>query len=190
MSYSPLSAKALDAPQSTTTIIGTNLVRQAIDGSRRSPRKRIILPLHKGPDSALHRMLNAVQPYSYIQPHRHLDPPKAESILVLQGAILCFVFSPTGEVLKVRVLAAGSDEFGVDSDPGVFHTFVALRQDTVLFEVKPGPYEKSSDKDFAPWAPPENSPAVKDYLTYLYGFAERFDCRIPQPDCTFPVEKQ
>lgn len=181
MSLSPLAAKALDAPQSTTTIIGTNLVRQAIDGSRQSPRKRIILPLHKSPGSALHRMLNAIQPYSYIQPHRHLDPPKAESILVLQGAILSFEFGPPGTVREVRVLAAGSDEFGVDSEPGVFHTFVALRPDTVLFEVKPGPYEPCSDKDFAPWAPAENSPAAKDYLAYLYGFAGRFDCRIPEP---------
>lgn len=181
MSHSPLNARALDAPPGTTTIIGTNLVRQAIDGSRRSPRKRIILPLHKGPDSALHRMLNAVQPYSYIQPHRHLAPPKAESILVLQGAILSFIFSPTGTVREVRVLAAGSDEFGVDSEPGVYHSFVALLPDTVLFEVKPGPYEPCSDKDFAPWAPPEDSLAAKDYVTYLYGFAGRFDCRIPEP---------
>lgn len=116
----------------------------------------------------MHRMLNALQPYSYIQPHRHLHPPKAESVIVLQGAILCLLFSPTGQVEEIHTLAAGSANFGVDSEPGVFHTFLALAEDTVLFEAKPGPYEQSSDKDFAPWAPAEGTPETQAYMDYLY----------------------
>ncbi|KJS03617.1 MAG: hypothetical protein VR65_01355 [Desulfobulbaceae bacterium BRH_c16a] len=180
MSYNPITVNALDAPPSTTTIIGTNLIEQAVEASRRSSRKRIILPLHKRPDSSLHRMLNAIQPYSYIQPHRHLHPPKAESIIILQGAILSFVFSATGEVQEVQVIAAGSSSFGIDSEPGIFHTFVSLQEDTVLFEVKPGPYEPGSDKDFAVWAPRENSPDAKGYIASLYSFADRFGWKIPK----------
>ena len=120
----------------------------------------------------MHRMLNALQPYSYIQPHRHLHPPKSESVIVLQGAILCFLFNPHGQVEEVYTLAAGSDLLGVDSEPGVFHTFLALIEDTVLFETKPGPYEQSSDKDFAPWAPAEGTPQTQAYLEYLYSFGD------------------
>ena len=165
-------SKALPAPSTSTTIIGANLIHQAVEGSKTSPRKRIILPLHKGPESPMHRMLNALQPYSYIQPHSHLYPPKAESVIVLQGAILCFFFSPTGQVEEIHTLAAGSANFGVDSEPGVFHTFLALAENTVLFEVKPGPYEQSSDKDFASWAPKEGTPEVKGYMENLYALGK------------------
>jgi cupin fold WbuC family metalloprotein len=117
-------------------------------------------------------MLNALQPYSYIQPHRHVHPPKAESVIVLQGALLCFLFSPAGQVEKVHTLAAGSAYFGVDSEPGVFHTFLALVKDTVIFEAKPGPYEQSSDKDSASWAPPEGAPETKAYMDFLYSLGK------------------
>jgi cupin fold WbuC family metalloprotein len=163
--------KALPAPTTSTTLISTNLIHNAVEGSRLSPRKRIILPLHKRPEAPMHRMLNALQPYSYIQPHRHLHPPKAESVIVLQGAILCFIFSPQGKVEEVHALAAGSETFGIDSDPGVFHTFLALVKDTVLFEAKPGPYEQSSDKDFASWAPIEGTTDAQDYMEHLYSLA-------------------
>jgi cupin fold WbuC family metalloprotein len=162
------SAKALPAPTTSTTLISTELIRQVVESSRLSPRKRIILPFHKGPEAPMHRMLNALQPYSYIQPHRHLHPPKAESVIILQGALLCFLFCPSGEVAEVFTLAAGSENVGVDSEPGVYHTFLALAEDTVIFEVKPGPYEQSSDKDFAPWAPAEGTPETRDYMEYLY----------------------
>ncbi len=45
----------------------------------------MIQPFHKQNSDTLHRMLNAVQPDSYVRPHRHLDPPKAEAWILLQG---------------------------------------------------------------------------------------------------------
>lgn len=174
--------KALDAPPSGATVIGTELIRQAVEASRRSPRRRIILPLHKSPDSKLHRMLNAIQPYSYIQAHRHLHPPKPESIVVLQGAIIAFVFDETGQVKETAALAAGTTAFGIDFEPNVLHTFFALQRDTVVFEVKPGPYEVQTDKDFAPFAPAEESPAAAGYMANLYTYAGKFGWPAPDRD--------
>jgi cupin fold WbuC family metalloprotein len=113
-------------------------------------------------------MLNALQPFSYVQPHRHLDPPKAESIVVLKGAIIFVEFNSTGEIENFNQLSSESFNIGVDIEPGIFHTFFAVVEDTVLFEVKPGPYEQSSDKDFAPWAPKESSKNAIEYLKNLY----------------------
>ena len=42
-----------------------------------------------------------------------------------------------------------------------------LEPDTVVFEVKPGPYQPTSDKDFAPWAPAEGGPDAPAYLADL-----------------------
>lgn len=166
--------KSLPSPITDTTLINRALISQVVAGSRLSPRKRMLLPLHKSLNSPLHRMINAIQPHSYIQPHRHLHPPKAESVIVLQGALFCFLFSETGQVEEIYTLRAGSLDFGIDCEPGVFHTFMAIDKDTVLFEVKPGPYEQNLDKDFAPWAPVEGTKEAKDYMEQLYCLAKGF----------------
>ena len=117
-------------------------------------------------------MFNALQPGTYIPPHRHALPPKAESILVLRGS-LCFVtFDETGRVDQIADLAAGSDVFGVDVAAGIYHTFFILEADTVVFEVKPGPYSPINDKDFAPWAPREGEAAAAEYLAMLQRLRE------------------
>lgn len=171
--------KALAPPAGDNTLISVDLIDRCVIASRQSPRRRIIQPLHKTADAQLHRMLNAMQPGSYIQPHRHLFPPKAESVIVLRGAIYVFIFKNDGIIDAVHVVKAGSLNLGVDSEPGVFHTFAAIEEDTVLFEVKPGPYNQADDKDFAPWAPVEGAPGTKEYLDHLYGIGKskrHLDC--------------
>jgi len=159
--------RALDPPKDPIVLLDTVIFSQVIEQSRKSPRGRIILPFHKSNDDLLQRMLNVLQPGSYIQPHRHESPPKAESILVLKGSI-CFVsFKDAGEIDDYFLLSQGSGNIGIDVVPGVFHTFFAMEEDTVLFEVKPGPYVEIDDKDFAAWAPAEGSEEAKDYLKML-----------------------
>jgi cupin fold WbuC family metalloprotein len=118
-------------------------------------------------------MLNAIQPLSYIQPHRHASPPKAESFIVLRGAICFITFSESGEVDGHSVLRAQSTMFGIDIKPGRYHTFFAIEDDTVLFEVKPGPYDAKTDKDFASWAPMEGSEGVAKYLEGLMSYVQK-----------------
>lgn len=159
--------RALAAPETAVTLITVPLVDQAVRGSRASDRGRIILPLHKSADESLHRMFNAMQPGTYIPPHRHSAPPKAECIVMVRGA-LCFVtFDETGRVIEMADLAAQTNVFGVDIAAGIYHTFFILEPDTVIFEVKPGPYSPISDKDFAPWAPGEKDAKAKEYLAKL-----------------------
>lgn len=166
-STKPAFPLAMPAPAGPVTVMGTSLMNEAIALSRQSPRRRIICPFHPAASDSLHRMLNAIQPRSYIPPHRHASPPKAESIVVLKGSIGFLCFTEGGSVDQTHVLGASQPSFGIDIHPGVFHTFVALEEDTVLFEVKPGPYEKTSDKDFAPWAPKEGTPEAQAYLEQL-----------------------
>jgi len=66
-----------------------------------------------------------------------------------------------------RRLRAGSEDFGIDLAPGLFHTFLVRAWDTLLYEVKSGPYVEASAKDFAPWAPEEGSPDVERYVREL-----------------------
>jgi cupin fold WbuC family metalloprotein len=159
---------AMPAAKTPVTKIGIDLIKQAIELSRQSPRQRIICPFHKTESDNLQRMLNVIQPYSCIQPHRHSNPPKAESIIVVRGCIGYMTFDDLGTPNDFCVLTANTECIGVDTDPGVFHTFFAIANDTVLFEAKPGPYERSADKDFASWAPKEGTEAARAYLEGLY----------------------
>ncbi len=159
--------RALGPPEGSAVVLTSDLIATAVEASRLSPRRRVILPFHRRDDEKLHRMLNAVQPGTYIQPHRHLSPPKPESIVVLKGSIHFVIFEDDGRVRSHFVLTAGSDRFGIDFQPGVYHTFLALQPDTVLFEVKPGPYEEKTDKDFAAWAPAEGSEGAPEFLAAL-----------------------
>lgn len=158
----------MPAPTGPVTAFGLALMNEAIALSRQSSRRRIILPLHPSADDNLHRMLNAMQPGSYVQPHRHSFPSKAESIVVLKGSIGCLTFDEAGRITQRYRLGANQPLFGIDIHAGIFHTFFALEEDTVVFEVKPGPYEKALDKDFAPWAPREGTAEAPAYLDALY----------------------
>jgi cupin fold WbuC family metalloprotein len=158
---------ALDPPNTDLTLLTHQLLDDVARYARNSPRRRVIAPFHRGPEEVLHRMLNAVQPDSYVRPHRHLDPPKAEAWVLLRGALLFFTFEEDGTVQDSMLLHAGGDVFGVDLMPGIYHSFIALEPDTIIYEVKSGPYVKTSDKEFAPWAPEEGSSEAKGYMAKL-----------------------
>jgi len=137
----------------------------------KQPRGRINRNYHAYPDG-YQRLLNAVEPGSYIQPHRHRDPPKAESFVVLTGEIAFFAFDDGGGVSHARRLGPRLPARGVDLAPGVWHCFFALAPGTVVFEGKNGPYDPATDKEFAPWAPAEGDPAATAYMAQLL---TRFD---------------
>jgi cupin fold WbuC family metalloprotein len=163
--------RALPVPEGDVIRIDGALLDRVAETARKSPRGRIILPFHKRDDEGLQRMLNALQPYSYVTPHRHIDPPKAESVIVLRGSVGFVTFSESGEPQECEVLAAGTGQVGIDVEAGLYHTFFALEPDTVVFEAKPGPYDARSDKGFAPWAPPEGDDAAQEYLEQLMELA-------------------
>ena len=158
---------ALDPPPADLVLVTRQLADDTVAYARTSPRKRVIQPFHKTEADALHRFLNAVQPDSYVRPHRHLDPPKPEAWIILRGRAAFFTFEDDGRVRDQIELSPTGDIFGVDLVPGVWHTFFALEPDTLIFEVKTGPYVRASDKAFAPWAPAEGAPGAEAYMRGL-----------------------
>jgi cupin fold WbuC family metalloprotein len=131
-----------------------DLLTTGFTASAASPRKRIILPLHRTQDALVQRMLNFMQPGTYLIPHLHPLPHASETIQVLRGAIGFFVFDPQGTVLSKHLLRA--DGLGlIDIEPNVWHGFVVLEPDTVVLEIKRGPYDPVHDKVFATWSPKE-----------------------------------
>jgi cupin fold WbuC family metalloprotein len=131
-----------------------------------SPRGRINHNFHPDLAANPHRFLNAWTRGSYAAPHRHLLVPKPESFVVLRGELAVFLFDDAGQVTERHVLGRGG-VLGIDLAPGLWHTVAALSETAVCFEVKAGPYDAATDKQFAPWAPREGDPAAADYLARL-----------------------
>jgi cupin fold WbuC family metalloprotein len=100
-------------------------------------------------------------------PHRHLDPNKDETILVLRGSLGLVLFDDTGAVIKALRLGPDAAAMGVDLPHGTWHAVFALESGTVFFEAKAGPYLPLADAERAPWAPVEGSPEAPAYLDQL-----------------------
>jgi cupin fold WbuC family metalloprotein len=165
---------AVAAPDSDVVPLTLTMVGNLLALSRETPRKRMLQRLHKSLDASTHRMFNALQPGTYVTPHRHLHPAKCETILVISGSLLFVRFTEDGGIDSHTLLQPGTEIFGVDVAPHVFHTYVALKPDTLIFEVKDGPYVRDSDKDIPSWAPIEGSAEAEPYLlALLKGLAER-----------------
>lgn len=132
-----------------------------------SPRRRKNRNFHPHDHHPAHRLLNAMQPDSYIPPHRHLDPNKDETFVVLRGLLGLLVFDDAGVVTHKVTVGADGRALCVDIPHGTWHAVVALAPDTVFLEAKAGPYLPLTEAERAPWAPAENTPEAAPYLAAL-----------------------
>lgn len=120
---------------------------------------------HEG--DACQRLLNAIEPGSYVQPHRHLAPGQDESCVVLRGRLGILLFDERGQVTQKAVAEPGGELFGLTIPAGTFHTLIALAPGSVFFEAKAGPYRPLSDAERAAFAPREGEPAAERRLAEL-----------------------
>lgn len=159
--------KAL-AEEDLIKVIDRKLLEKTSEKAAASPRRRMNYNFHELSDP-VQRMLNAIEPESYIRPHRHLDPDKMEMFIVLKGRGAVITFDDDGQVLECFKLDADGETLGLEIPPGVWHTVVSMEVGTVFLEIKDGPYLPSTDKDFAEWAPLPDTPEADRYLAGLLG---------------------
>lgn len=149
------------------TLIDTALLDEVSTEAAASPRGRKNRNFHPRDDYPGHRLLNAIEPGSYIAPHRHLDPAKDETMVVLRGALGLVVFDDAGQVTLTQKVGIGGTVLGIDIPHGTWHTVFALEPGTVFLEAKSGPYLPLTDAERAPWAPAENAAEAPAYLAGL-----------------------
>ena len=148
-------------------IINDNLIKPVIDQAISSKRLRMNYNFHPQLDDPLQRMLNCLEPGTYIQPHKHEHPDKCEAFILLKGKLLVVEFDNDGHVSSHALLKAGTGTFGAEIAPRIFHCIIALEQGSVVYEVKNGPYSPLDDKNFASWAPKEGEEGCQLYLENL-----------------------
>jgi cupin fold WbuC family metalloprotein len=145
------------------------LSQQAEQASRQRQHKNI----HQHYNESCQRLFNAIGIDSYIRPHRHSIDPKDECLIAVRGRMAVVVFDDIGQVSQIIRFGAQVNEaqqaigVGVNLSAGVWHTVIAEVTGSILFEVKSGPFNPEQAKEYAPWAPAENTPDAIEYLMEL-----------------------
>ena len=140
------------------------LISRGCRAAEESPRKRIMFPVQRSQGDVVQRLINFLQPGTYIRPHRHPMEGASETMIVLKGALCFQTFDEQGEVTERITLNAGSAECMADIVPGVWHNFVVIRADTVVAEFKKGPYDAQTDKEFLLSTPEEGTKEAVELL--------------------------
>jgi cupin fold WbuC family metalloprotein len=149
------------------------------DQAKVSSRLRQHRNVHQSYQEASQRLFNAIEPGSYIRPHRHASDPREELLIAVRGVMAMVAFDEQGAV--TNVLRFGTERHGetvavgTEVSSSTWHTVIALEPGCVLLEVKAGPFDPNQPKDLAPWAPEENSAAARDYYDRMVELiAKRF----------------
>jgi cupin fold WbuC family metalloprotein len=144
-------------------IIDNQLINLLTEQATVAPRKRKNYNFHETLDAVVQRMLNAMEPDTYVQPHKHENPDKVEAFIILRGRALVVMFDDRGNVVNHYVLSAKDGVYGIEISPRTWHTILSLEPGTVVYEAKEGPYKAIDDKNFASWAPKESDPECAVY---------------------------
>jgi cupin fold WbuC family metalloprotein len=147
--------------------IDDNFLDETSAKAKVSPRLRMNYNFHPTHEDPLHRMLNAMEPGTYIHPHKHENPDKFEIFLALRGRFAVFIFDENGSITDHAILDAREGKYGVEIPERAYHMLVSLETGSVAYEIKEGPWTLLTSKNFAPWAPAEGDLGAKDYLENL-----------------------
>jgi cupin fold WbuC family metalloprotein len=148
-------------------IVSPQLLEELSQKAAISSRKRLNHNFHDDLADPINRMLNAFEPGTYLQPHKHENPDKREVFIVLRGSLVVVFFDNTGNPTDFVLLDPLKGYHAVEIPVGAWHTLIALESGSVVYEVKDGPYLPMNDKNFASWAPKEGDLGCDNYLKTL-----------------------
>jgi len=147
--------------------LDNNLYQKLLNEATESPRKRSHFNLHKSFDEPVQRLCIALKKGTYVKPHYHPNSNKWELMLALKGESTLIIFDKDGVVLERLTLSPNNSMSGIELKPDTWHTVFPQSSESVILEVKEGPYTPSVKSDFANWAPDEGDANVNEFLQWL-----------------------
>ena len=126
-------------------VIDKELLDKVSAMAKSSERLRMNHNFHESLDAKAQRLLNALEPGTMLPIHRHLHT--AETYILLRGRIKVIFYNEVKEVTDVFDIDPLNGKYGVHIPKGQWHTLEVLENDTVIFEVKDGPYMPLDSKD-------------------------------------------
>jgi cupin fold WbuC family metalloprotein len=138
-----------EGPIATIGIEDIEMLRLAV---RKTPKRRVRINAHPGSDDGLHEMIIAIEPNSYIRPHKH--PGKSEAFHIIEGQVDIVVFNDDGAIDRIVSLGAkgGPHPFYYRMSTAHFHTLIIRSDLLVVHEITNGPFFPGGTvyADFAP----------------------------------------
>lgn len=119
-------------------IIDKQLLDDVSRQAQKSERLRMNYNFHHSLEEKCHRFLNAVEPGTKVEIHRH--PTKDESFVLLRGKVRVNTYNDDGSVIDSVVLCQEEGLYGVDIPKNVWHNVECLESGSVFFECKEGPF--------------------------------------------------
>ena len=151
--------------------IDNTVLDSLIIQAKTSPRQRAHFNLHPELNDSVQRLCIAMEPGTYVRPHRHADPETWEVLIILRGSLVLTIFNDHGQVIERTILKAGGPVTAVEFGRNTWHAPASLETGTVVFEIKQGPYRPIAESNLAAWAPAEGVPSAAGFLAW-YGHAK------------------
>jgi len=146
--------------------ITDTLLDEVIVKAKESPRHRMNYNFHPELNDPVQRLLNALEPWTYIRPHKHVT--KEEAFVLLRGTVLAVAFNDDGSIRDHAVLNRNSGTLGVEFEENTFHMLTSLESGSVVYEIKEGPFVPHTEGSSAPWAPNEGTCESKIFLQSVF----------------------
>lgn len=119
-------------------IINNALLNELTEKASESERLRMNHNFHDSNESKSQRLLNALEPGTVIPLHKHDNT--AETYIVLRGSIRVDFYNSVDSLGESAVIDPLEGNYGIDIPAGQLHTLEVLKNGTVIFECKDGPY--------------------------------------------------
>lgn len=126
-------------------LLDKKLLDEVSARAKASERLRMNYNLHEAMDSKAQRLFNALEPGTILPIHRHRNT--AETYILLRGRIDVMFYDDKGVEVECFALNPQEGNYGVHIPKGQWHTLEVLEKDTVIFEVKDGPYAPLGPED-------------------------------------------
>ncbi len=146
--------------------ITSQLLDEVTGKAKLSPRLRMNHNFHPELSDPVQRLLNALEPWTYIRPHKHTT--KEECFVLLRGTVLAVVFNDDGSIRDHCILNASCGNLGLEFEENAFHMLTSLESGSVVYEIKEGPFVPHTEASSAPWAPCEGTPEGRRFLIGLF----------------------
>lgn len=123
-------------------ILNKSLMDETSAKAKTSPRLRMNYNFHPELSDKVQRFINAMDSGTIVDIHHHQVD---EMIIVLRGSVKALLYDDDKNVIDECVLNPATGVYGVQLPASVWHTVECLEPDTILFEIKEGPFISHED---------------------------------------------
>jgi cupin fold WbuC family metalloprotein len=155
--------------ENTVKTISAGVLDALTDTARTNARLRMNHNLHPTHEAPIQRLAIAMEPGTYVRPHRH--PQSWELLIPLRGRFLFTSFDDDGKPLERHFLGGEDGLSALEFDAGTWHTVTSLESGSVIFEVKEGPYLPVQPGDWPAWSAADGTSEAAEFLAAMHAAA-------------------